>query len=118
MLAADFLNTQLNAEAVVLNACDTALGKNVGGEGLIGLRYVVLARGAKSVLASLWQVPDQAAAEMMTRFYSSLLQGRSSVIASASGAMRGMLAMRLRDPALWAAFAVAVGPLSASSNNQ
>ncbi len=111
VLAADFVNTQLNADVVVLSACDTALGKSVGGEGLVGLRYVVLARGARSVMASLWQVPDEAAAQLMTRFYSSLLRGGSTPIAASSAAMRDMLAGRLRDPALWAAFAIAVGPL-------
>jgi CHAT domain-containing protein len=116
VLAADFMSTQLNAEAVVLSACDTALGKNLGGEGLVGLRYVVLARGARSVLASLWQVPDEAATQLMSRFYSSLLQGRSGVIVSSSEAMRGMLAGGVRDPALWAAFAVAVGPLNTPIN--
>ena len=116
VLAADFMSTQLNADVVVLSACDTALGKNLGGEGLVGLRYVVLARGARSVLASLWQVPDEAAAQLMTRFYSSLLRGGSGVIASSSEAMRGMLAGGFRDPALWAAFAVAVGPLNTPIN--
>ncbi|MEP7245137.1 MAG: CHAT domain-containing tetratricopeptide repeat protein [Gammaproteobacteria bacterium] len=111
VLAADFVSTQLNADAVVLSACDTALGKNMGGEGLVGLRYVVLARGAKSVLASLWPVPDQAAAQLMTRFYSSLLRGGSTVTVASSEAMRGMLAGPYKDPALWAAFALAIGPL-------
>lgn len=112
VLAADFLNTQLNADVVVLSACDTALGKDVAGEGLMGLRYVVLARGAKSVISSLWQVPDVAAANTMTRFYTALLRGKLSVIAASSTAMRQMIASEYADPAFWAAFAVTVAQLS------
>jgi len=111
VLAADFMNTQLNAEVVVLSACETALGRNIAGEGLVGLRYVVIARGAMSVMASLWQVPDRATAEFMTRFYSSLLPGGSSVTAASSVAMRGMINAQMADPALWAAFAVTVRDL-------
>jgi CHAT domain-containing protein len=108
VMAADFINLQLRADAVVLSACDTALGANVAGEGLIGLRYVVLARGARSVLASLWQVPDQFSVELMTRFYSALLREKSPLIAASSGAMRAMLASKITDPGWWAAFALTV----------
>lgn len=111
VLAADFLNTQLNADAVVLSACDTALGKDVAGEGLMGLRYVVLARGAKSVVSSLWQVPDVMAAQTMTRFYAALLRRNLSVIPASGAAMREMISTPFKDPALWAAFAVTVAQL-------
>ena len=47
--AADLLNVRLNSELLVLSGCETALGKNVAGEGLIGLQYMMLARGARSV---------------------------------------------------------------------
>jgi CHAT domain-containing protein len=108
VLAADFMNQRIHAEAVVLSACDTAMGKDIAGEGLIGLRYLVLARGAGSVVSSLWQVPDRATAQLMARFYSALLQGHSSVTAASSAAMRDMLNGPFTDPALWAAFSVTV----------
>ena len=108
VFAADLVNTRLNAEVVVLSACETALGKEVVGEGLIGLRYVMLARGARSVVASLWQVPDRAAAELMASFYASLLRDDLSVVAASGAAMRAMLSGQLQDPALWGAFAVVV----------
>ncbi len=108
VMAADFINTQLHADAVVLSACDTALGANVAGEGLIGLRYVVLARGARSVLASLWQVPDQSTMQLMTSFYSAVLREKSPLIAASSSAMRAMLANKITDPGWWAAFALTV----------
>jgi len=108
VLAADLLNRRLSADVVVLSACDTALGKNISGEGLMGLRYVVLARGARSVLSSLWEVPDVVAAQTMTRFYTALLRTNLSTIAASGKALRETLAGQYNDPALWAAFAVTV----------
>jgi CHAT domain-containing protein len=107
VLAADFVPLQLNAQTVVLSACDTALGKNVAGEGLIGLRYVVLARGAESVVSSLWPIADQVTAQVMTQFYPLLLNG-TRVEAALSAAMRKMLAGPFSDPAWWSAFTLTV----------
>jgi len=59
---------------VVLSACQTALGKDVRGEGLIGMTRGFMHAGASSVVASLWNVDDGATAELMKRFYSNLLQ--------------------------------------------
>jgi CHAT domain-containing protein len=109
VLAADLMSTRLTADAVVLSACDTSMGKNISGEGLVGLRYAILARGARSVVSSYWPVADQAAEQLMTKFYSSLLRGKVSLIAASSDAMRGMRAGVFADPAMWAAFAVTVG---------
>jgi CHAT domain-containing protein len=80
------------------------MGKSVAGEGLIGLRYVMLARGARSVVSSLWPVPDEATEGLMVRFYSTLLRGHSSVISAWSAASRAALAGRYADPATWGAF--------------
>jgi len=109
VLAADFMNVRLNAQTVVLSACDTALGKSIAGEGLVGLRYVVLARGAESVVSSLWPVSDQATAQLMSRFYSSLLRGDARVDTALSEAMRAMISGSFKDPGLWGAFALTVG---------
>jgi CHAT domain-containing protein len=108
VLAADFVPLQLNARAVVLSACDTDIGKDIAGEGLVGLRYVVLARGAQAVISSLWPVSDQATAQMMSAFYPPLLRGEAHVEAAFSAAMRTMIAGSLRDPSLWSAFALTV----------
>jgi CHAT domain-containing protein len=99
------------ADVFVLSACETALGKNVAGEGLVGLRYVVLARGARAVFASLWQVPDQVTEPLMRIFYSSLLQDRATVVAASGQAMRSLIHGPYKDPALWAAFPIAIGTL-------
>jgi CHAT domain-containing protein len=101
VFAADFLPLRLNADLVVLSACDTALGKNVAGEGLMGLRYIVLARGAGAVVASLWEVLDEPTSELMTAFYRSFLGGHKSVPAALSEAMRTMLSGSNADPYKW-----------------
>ncbi len=104
VLGADFMNTRLNADAVVLSACDTALGKSVAGEGLIGLQYAVLARGARSVVSSLWPAIDQVTAELMVSFYSTLLRQHSTVISAWSSASRAALLGPYADPGTWGAF--------------
>jgi CHAT domain-containing protein len=104
VMAADFMAVRLSADLVVLSACDTALGKNVVGEGLIGLRYVILARGAHAVVASLWAVPDQISARLMASFYRAMLMAHMKVSGALGGAMRELLAEGVADPALWAAF--------------
>ncbi len=63
----------LNAELVVLSACDTASGKVISGEGPIGLSRAFFEAGAKRVLATLWPVDDQATALLQEKFYEGLL---------------------------------------------
>lgn len=64
-----FESLRVDADLVALSACETALGKEVGGEGIIGLTRALHYAGARSVLSSLWSVPDQSTAELMRRFY-------------------------------------------------
>jgi CHAT domain-containing protein len=104
VLAADFVGVRLRADTVVLSACDTALGKRVAGEGLIGLQYVVLARGARSVVSSLWPAIDQVTATVMVKFYSVLLKQHGTVISAWSAASRAALEGPYADPGMWGAF--------------
>jgi CHAT domain-containing protein len=59
----------LNADLVVLSACETGLGRRVEGEGYIGLSNAILQAGARSLIVSLWEVEDRATALLMSRFY-------------------------------------------------
>ena len=64
-----FESVRLDADLVVLSACESALGRELGGEGLIGLTRAFQYAGARSVVASLWNVADRVTAELMARFY-------------------------------------------------
>jgi CHAT domain-containing protein len=114
VLAADLLNLRLNPELLVLSGCETALGKSVAGEGLIGLQYIMLARGARSVMSSLWEVPDRETAELMSGFYSELLQDTQSPRRALSNAMRSMLARNV-DPGIWSAFVLTTSELNGTT---
>jgi CHAT domain-containing protein/tetratricopeptide (TPR) repeat protein len=70
-----FESVRLDADLVVLSGCKTALGEDQGGEGLIGLTRAFQYAGARTVMASLWSVNDQATAELMIRFYKHLRAG-------------------------------------------
>lgn len=98
----------LDADLVVLSACLTAVGHLHQGEGLVGTTRALFAAGARCVVASLWQVPDDATAALMTAFYDELAGG-----ADVAGALRrAKLALRdegrFADPSEWAGF-VALG---------
>ncbi|HEX2645355.1 MAG TPA: CHAT domain-containing protein, partial [Thermoanaerobaculia bacterium] len=67
---------RLDADLVVLSACETDSGEIRGGEGIIGLTRAFQYAGARSVLASLWRVEDEATAELMQRFYRHLKAGK------------------------------------------
>jgi tetratricopeptide (TPR) repeat protein len=69
----------MDADLVTLSACETALGPDGGGEGLLGFSQVLLARGARSLVLSLWKVDDTATALLMTRFYENLLGRRAGL---------------------------------------
>jgi CHAT domain-containing protein/Tfp pilus assembly protein PilF len=70
----DIYNLDLNADLVVLSACQTALGKQIAEEGLVGLTRGFMYAGAPRVLASLWKVDDEATAELMKKFYEGMLK--------------------------------------------
>ncbi|GGA35808.1 CHAT domain-containing tetratricopeptide repeat protein [Okeania sp. KiyG1] len=76
----DIFNLNLPAELVVLSACQTAKGKDIKGEGLVGLTRGFMYAGAKRVVGSLWVVDDVATADLMSQFYQGMLdQGLSPV---------------------------------------
>jgi CHAT domain-containing protein len=101
----DIYALRLNADLVVLSACDTALGREILGEGLTGLTQGLMYAGARSVVASLWQVPDRATAELMKRFYQNVLNSEQQPAAALRNAQLDLSAEpRWRDPYYWAGF--------------
>ena len=96
---------RLDADLVTLSACETGLGSDAGGEGLIGLTRAFQFAGARSVLASLWAVNDSTTAALMERFYTLLRAGWPKDIALQE-AQRALLQDNLgaAHPIHWAAF--------------
>jgi len=95
----------LSADLVVLSACRTGLGKDVRGEGVVGLTSGFMYSGAKSVVASLWKVDDEATEELMGHFYAAMLRDGLAPSAALRTAKREMWKVeRWRAPFYWAAF--------------
>ena len=105
VFAGDLLLRRLDADLVVLSACETSIGAQSAGEGLLGLRYAAHASGARSVVASLWPVADAVGAQLMADFYSRVVRERMTPTAALSQAMRAAKS-RWQDPALWGVFEV------------
>ncbi|PYS70332.1 MAG: hypothetical protein DMF69_13845, partial [Acidobacteria bacterium] len=101
----EIYNLRLNADLVVLSACQTGLGKEVRGEGLIGLTRGFMYAGVPRVMASLWQVDDAATAELMKRFYRGVFQDKLPPAAALRAAQIEMLKNRhWQSPYYWGAF--------------
>jgi CHAT domain-containing protein/Flp pilus assembly protein TadD len=98
---------KLSAELVVLSACQTALGKDIKGEGLVGLARGFMYAGAARVVASLWKVDDAATAELMKRFYQGMLKDGLTPAAALRAAQEAVWRQPARQsPYYWAAFAL------------
>jgi CHAT domain-containing protein/tetratricopeptide (TPR) repeat protein len=101
----DIYNLDLPAELVVLSACDTGLGKEVKGEGLVGLARGFMYAGAARVVASLWKVDDEATADLMAQFYRRMLEGGKPPAAALREAQIAIWKQkRWNAPYYWAAF--------------
>ncbi|HLM61156.1 MAG TPA: CHAT domain-containing tetratricopeptide repeat protein, partial [Pyrinomonadaceae bacterium] len=101
----DIYNLRLNSDLVVLSACQTALGRDIRGEGLIGLTRGFMYAGAPRVVASLWKVDDAATAELMKRFYQNMLQKKLRPAEALRAAQIEMSKDdRYKSPYFWAAF--------------
>jgi CHAT domain-containing protein/tetratricopeptide (TPR) repeat protein len=101
----DIFNLALRADLVVLSGCQTGLGKEIRGEGLVGLTRGFMYAGAPRIVASLWQVSDLATAELMKEFYAGLLERR---LTPAAALRRAQIAIaqnpRWSAPYFWAGF--------------
>jgi CHAT domain-containing protein len=98
---------RMRAALVTLSACQTAIGKEVTGEGMVGFSRAFFYAGAHAVMASLWNVNDGSTADFMTRFYAALRQGQSIDDAARDGKLAFIASgTRLRHPYYWAPFIV------------
>lgn len=103
----DIYNLELQADLVVLSACQTALGQEIRGEGLVGLTRGFMYAGAARVLASLWSVDDRATSVLMERFYGHMISGGMSPAAALREAQVEMSRdPRWRSPYYWAGFSL------------
>jgi CHAT domain-containing protein/Tfp pilus assembly protein PilF len=103
----EIYNLRLPADIVVLSACQTALGKEVKGEGLVGLTRGFMYAGAQRVVASLWEVDDQATAQLMGHFYHGMLKENLRPAAALRAAQIEMSrCSRWSSPYYWAGFVI------------
>lgn len=101
----DIYSMELSADLVVISGCRTGLGRNVKGEGIVGLTSGFMYSGAKSVVSSLWKVDDDATAELMTHFYAAMLKDDLPPAAALRKAKRNIWQQEhWRAPFYWAAF--------------
>ncbi len=103
--AHEIYNLNLPAELVVLSACQTGLGKEIKGEGLVGLTRGFMYAGAARVVVSLWNVNDRATAGLMAKFYQKMLKENQRPAAALRAAQVEMLKQkRWQSPYYWSAF--------------
>ena len=103
----DIYRLRLTAELVTLSGCETALGKEVRGEGMIGLSHAFLYAGARRAVASLWKVEDSATAQFMIWFYGGMYEGGLKPAAALRAAQRRMREdPRWKAPYYWASFTI------------
>jgi CHAT domain-containing protein len=102
--ARDVFNLELHADLVVLSACKTGLGKEVSGEGLIGMARAFLYAGAGSILVSLWQVDDESTSDLMVSFYRHLQELGDKSEALRRAKIEAIDRSRYVHPYFWAPF--------------
>jgi CHAT domain-containing protein len=102
----DIFNMDWAAELVVLSACQTGLGKDTKGEGLVGLTRGLMYAGSKRAVVSLWNVSDKGTSELMPLFYKSVLAGKSPAVALREAQLQMWQGKEWRNPFYWAAFTI------------
>jgi hypothetical protein len=103
--AQDVYNLRLLADLVVLSACDSGVGKQVNGEGRVGLTRAFMHAGVPRVVSTLWSIEDDATSELMSYFYESLLRERKSPAKALRDAQVHILKeKRWESPFFWASF--------------
>jgi len=107
---AEVFKLKLQAELVVLSACETGLGRTLSGEGVIGLTRAFMSAGARSVAVSLWQVADASTAELMVGFYRHLEREGDKAESLRRAKLEMIEAGRYAHPYFWASFVLSGEP--------
>jgi CHAT domain-containing protein/tetratricopeptide (TPR) repeat protein len=102
----DIYKMKLSADLVVLSSCDSALGKDLDSEGIIGLPRGFLYAGARSVIATLWKVNDEATARLMANLYARIERGESPSSALRSAQLEMLHDEQWSKAYYWAAFSL------------
>jgi CHAT domain-containing protein len=103
LTASEILDLKLNAELVVLSACDTGRGR-ITGDGVIGLSRSLITAGVPSIIVSLWSVPDAPTASLMTEFYRNWQEKKLDKAQALRQAMLTTMKNHPNNPKDWAAF--------------
>lgn len=108
--AYEIFNLKLNADLVVLSACQTGLGKEVKGEGLVGLSHAFFYAGTPSLVVSLWKVQDRSTADLMVNLYREIGRTQTKSEALRQAKLRLIQQNRYADPYYWAPFVLTGDP--------
>ncbi|MEZ2226311.1 MAG: tetratricopeptide repeat protein [Microcoleus sp.] len=101
----DIFNLKLSANLVVLSACQSGLGQNIKGEGMVGLTRGFMYAGAQRMAVSLWNVDDEGTSVLMQKFYQKMLQQKLAPAAALRAAQMEMMQQeKWKSPYYWAAF--------------
>ena len=103
LTTAELLEMDLQADLVVLSACDTGRG-TITGDGVVGLSRGLITAGVPSVIVSLWKVPDQSTSFLMTRFYENWRTSGNKAQALRQAMLTTLQQEQYRDPVHWSAF--------------
>jgi len=110
--AQEVMDLELDADLVMLSACQTGLGRMRSGEGLVGLSSAFFYAGAESVCASLWQVPSEPTGQLVMEFFKQLREGtdktealrQAQLVVMRQGVYPKDRSISYSDPFCWAAF--------------
>ncbi|MBL7127786.1 MAG: CHAT domain-containing protein [Ignavibacteria bacterium] len=100
----EIFELKLNADMVVLSACNTALGKEMKGEGIIGLTRAFLVAGSKRAVVSLWSVADKSTSEFMIDFYRHIKEGKTITQSLREAKLNMINSKEYKHPYYWAPF--------------
>ena len=109
LTASEVYDLELQADLVVLSACNTGIGKNESGDGVMNMSRAFTYAGVSSTVMSLWQVPDKETSELMLLFYENLEKGqlKSEALRNAKLTyLENVNEPELKHPYYWAGFVV------------